>query len=72
VGALEKTPVRRFCFKAGAPIEGTFRISVGASVLEKPPTDDDERFLSMLRFDSKRKIEDLGIDKDIFTSLKRK
>jgi hypothetical protein len=35
---------------------------VGASDPKRPPTDDVERFLSMLRFDSKGKIEDLGID----------
>ena len=35
------------------------RIPVGASVLEKPPTHDVERFLSMLRFDSRGKLNAL-------------
>jgi hypothetical protein len=37
---------------------------VGASDPKKPPTDDVERFLSMLRFDSKKKLGDLGGDSD--------
>jgi hypothetical protein len=30
--------------------------------LEEPPTDDVERFLSMLRFDSREKVDVLGVD----------
>ena len=36
------------------------RVSVGASVSQKPPTQDVERFLSMLRFDSREKLNTLG------------
>jgi len=45
---------------------------VGASDSESRSTDDVERFLSMLRFDSKGKIDNLGIDRDYLLSLKRK
>jgi len=44
---------------------------VGASVSQRPPIDDVERFLSMLSFDSKGKLMDLGFSKDILSSLKR-
>jgi hypothetical protein len=30
--------------------------------LEEPPTDDVERFLSMLKFDSREKLDILGVD----------
>jgi hypothetical protein len=45
---------------------------MGASDSRKPPTDDVERFLSLLRFESKGKIEDLGIDRDYLSTLKMK
>jgi hypothetical protein len=32
----------------------------GASIFQKPPTDDVERFLSLLRFDSREKVNTLG------------
>ena len=48
------------------------RISVGASDSKRPPTDNVERFLSMLRFDSKGKIADLGIDSNDLFQLRRK
>jgi hypothetical protein len=35
------------------------RISVGAQNFQKPPTDDVEQFLSMLRFVSKEKVNAL-------------
>ena len=44
---------------------------MGASDSESRSTGDVERFLSMLRFDSREKVMDLGIDKDIFSYLKR-
>jgi hypothetical protein len=48
------------------------RISVGASDIKRLPTDNVERFLSMLRFDSKGKLGDLDIDIDHFSMLKKK
>ena len=36
------------------------RIPVGASVFQRPPTDDVEWFLSMLRFDSREKVNALA------------
>ena len=36
------------------------RVPVGSLTLKEPPTDDVERFLAMLRFDSKGKLEELG------------
>jgi hypothetical protein len=45
---------------------------VGASDSKKPPTDNVERFLSMLRFDSKGKLSDLGIDDDNISTIKNK
>ena len=47
-------------------------IQVGASDIKRPPTDNVERFLSMLRFDSKGKLGDLDIDIDHFSMLKKK
>jgi hypothetical protein len=38
---------------------------VGASISRKPPTADVERFLSMLRFDSKGKVNALGRYADV-------
>ena len=38
------------------------RISVGSSDPKEPLTDDVERFLSMLRFDSREKLDVLGVD----------
>ena len=37
-------------------------VAHGSSTLKEPPTDDVERFLAMLRFDSREKLEDLGFD----------
>jgi len=45
---------------------------VGASNTKRLPTDNVERFLSMLSFDSKGKLRDLGIDNDYFPKLKKK
>ena len=47
-------------------------VSVGASNSKEQPTGDVERFLSMLRFDSKEKLGDLGIDIDHLSTLKKK
>lgn len=44
------------------------RIPVGASISRKPPADDVERFLSMLRPDSKEKVNALGLDTDLKTT----
>ena len=35
-------------------------VPLGASVSQRPPTDNSERFLSMLRFDSRGKVNALG------------
>ena len=45
---------------------------MGASDSESRSTDDVERFLSMLRFDSKGKLSDLGINNDINSIFKKK
>jgi len=45
---------------------------VGAPDSKKPPTDNVERFLSMLRFDSKGKFVDLEIEGDYLTAFKMK
>jgi hypothetical protein len=37
--------------------------------LEEPPTNDVERFLSMLRFDSREKLEVLGVD--VFPKIRK-
>ena len=47
---------------------GSEQISEGASISQKPPTDDVERFLSMLRFDSRGKVNALGRYADVATS----
>jgi hypothetical protein len=39
--------------------DGSEQISEGASVFQKPPTNNVERFLSILRFDSKGKVNAL-------------
>jgi len=55
------------------PPEGDdIRISVGASNSKKPPTDNVERFLSLLRFDSKGKLDQLGINLSVLNAKKRK
>jgi len=41
---------------------GSEQIHGGASDSKKPPTDNVERFLSMLRFDSKGKLDELGLE----------
>ncbi len=38
------------------------RIPVGAQVLKNRPTNDVERFLSLIRFENRRKMEELGLD----------
>ena len=38
--------------------------TLGASISQKPPTDNVERFLSMLRFDSRGKVNALGLYAD--------
>ena len=35
-------------------------VPLGASISQKPPTENVERFLSMLRFDSREKVNALG------------
>jgi hypothetical protein len=50
---------------------GSEQISLGASDSKKPPTDDVERFLSMLCFDSKGKLRDVGIEIDHLLPSKR-
>ncbi len=56
-----------FIIQTGVSVEGMiFESSCpqgatqGAQISEKPPTHDVERFLSMLRFDSKDKVNALG------------
>lgn len=39
---------------------GSEHVPLGASVYQRPPTDHVERFLSMLRFDSRGKVNALG------------
>jgi hypothetical protein len=39
---------------------GSEHVPLGASVSQRPPTLDVERFLSMLRFDSRGKVNALG------------
>ena len=38
------------------------RISVGAQVLKNRSTDDVERFLSLIRFENREKIQELELD----------
>ena len=45
---------------------------MGASSLKNGSTDDVERFLFMLRFDSKGKLGELGIDSDHLSPVKKK
>ena len=45
---------------------------MGASDSKSRSTDDVERFLSKLRFDSKGKLDDFDIDIDHFFILKKK
>ena len=47
------------------------RVPLGAQDSKSRSTDDVERFLSMLRFDSREKMMELGIDNDIFSYLKK-
>ena len=47
---------------------GSEQIREGAQISEKPPTHDVERFLSMLRFDSRGKVHALGLDTDLKTT----
>ena len=44
-----------FFLKQAPNWEDDVRVRLGASVFQKPPTDNAERFLSMLRFDSGEK-----------------
>ena len=44
--------------------ETTVRVLQGSSALLEPPTAGVEQFLSMLQFDSKEKLSDLGIEID--------
>jgi hypothetical protein len=37
-------------------------ISVGAQVLKNRSTDDVERFLSLIRFEHREKLEEMGLD----------
>jgi hypothetical protein len=47
---------------------GSEHVPLGASVCQRPPTDHVERFLSMLRFDSRGKVHALGLDTDLKTT----
>ena len=47
------------------------RVPLGASDPKMPPTDNVERFLSMLRFDSKGMLAELGIESDYLSNIKR-
>ena len=38
------------------------RVPVGAQILENRSADDMERFLSLIRFENKGKMEELGLD----------
>ncbi len=40
---------------------GSEQVRLGAQISKKPPTADVERFLSMLRFDSREKVNALGL-----------
>jgi hypothetical protein len=40
---------------------GSEQIRLGAQISGKPPTDNVERFLYMLRFDLREKVETLGL-----------
>jgi hypothetical protein len=44
------------------------RVPLGASVFQEPPTDNVERFLSMLKFDSKGKVNALDSYVDLETN----
>jgi hypothetical protein len=44
------------------------RVPLGASVSQRPPTDNVERFLSMLRFNSREKVNALGHYADLEVS----
>ena len=61
----------RLCLFIGgsgrSPFKATteVRIPVGAQVSDKPPTDDVERFLSLVRFDSRGKVNALGCYADL-------
>jgi hypothetical protein len=44
------------CFREG----GSEQVLIGAQISKKPPTDHVDRFLFMLRFDSREKVNALG------------
>jgi len=48
-------------FTPGNGEGGSEQVPLGASVFQKPPTDNVERFLSILRIDSKEKVNTLGV-----------
>jgi hypothetical protein len=45
-------------FKAKTPV----RIWVGAQIIKNRSTDDVERFLSIIRFEQREKLEEMGLD----------
>ena len=47
---------------------GSEHVPLGASVYQRPPTDHVERFLSMIRFDSRGKVNALGCYAAVATS----
>jgi hypothetical protein len=51
----------RSLFALGNGEGGSEHVPLGASISQKPPTQDVERFLSMLRFDSREKVKALGV-----------
>jgi len=51
-------PENHFFAKNGEG-SGSELVRLGSSDTKRPPTDDVERFLSMIRFDSREKLHDL-------------
>ena len=47
-----------------SPQSGSEQVPVGAQILRNRSTDDVERFLSSIRFESKGKLEKLGVEID--------
>jgi hypothetical protein len=47
-------------FTSGSREGGSEHVPLGASVSQRPPTDNVQRFLSMLRFDSREKANASG------------
>jgi hypothetical protein len=60
--------VARNFFKQASLLKGWNSSSHGAQISGKPPTHDVERFLSLLRFDSREKLNTLGRYADLEVS----